>query len=320
VLSIINLITLGMAAATIMERGTEAQKARHLPRIARGEEIWCQLFSEPAAGSDLAGIRTRAVRDGDDWVINGQKVWTSFAQFSDWGILVTRSDPTVPKHKGLTYFLLDMKSPGVSVRPIKQASGGSDFNEVFFENVRIPDSCRVGNVGDGWRVAITTLMNERAAISGAFPTGFDDVWKLARQTPMHDGMAIENAAVRSLLADWYVWGRGLNNFGLRIRSLMSQGKTPGPEASVGKLMMGARRQLFLSEALDLLDVGGGATVSSQSYGSLHFAFLRVIGNRLEGGTDEVLRNIVAERVLGLPAEPRVDKDTPFNKIPTALST
>jgi hypothetical protein len=318
-LTVINTITIGMAAATIMHCGTEAQKARHLQRIARGEEIWCQLFSEPAAGSDLAGIRTRAVRDGDDWVINGQKMWTTYAQYSDWAILIARSDPTVPKHKGLTYFLLDMKSPGVLVRPIKQASGGSDFNEVFFEDVRIPDSCRVGNVGDGWRVAITTLMNERAAVTSIFPTNFDEAWALANKTPLHDGMAIDDSAVRGMLADWYVWGRGLQNFGLRMRSLASQGKTPGPEASVAKLMLGAQRQNRLAELLDMLDMGGAAAAGTQPYG-LHFAFFRVIGNRLEGGTDEVLRNIIAERVLGLPPEPRVDKDTPFNRIPTALSS
>lgn len=320
ILSVVNTITIGMAAATIMHCGTEDQKVKHLQRIACGEEIWCQLFSEPAAGSDLAGIRTRAVRDGDDWVISGQKVWTSYAQYSDWGILIARSDPTVPKHKGLTYFLLDMKTPGVDIRPIKQASGGSDFNEVFLNDVRIPDANRVGNVGDGWRVAINTLMNERAAVGGIFSTDFDKVWSLAKKTPLHDDMAIEDGAVRSLLADWYVWDQGLRNFGFRQRSLLSQGTTPGPGASVSKLMLGERRQSYLSEALDLLDIGGAA-LSAGGAGSagLHYAFLRVIGNRLEGGTDEVLRNIIAERVLGLPVEPRVDKDTPFNRIPTSLT-
>ncbi|MBX9729771.1 MAG: acyl-CoA dehydrogenase family protein [Sphingomonas sp.] len=316
-LSVANSITIGMAAATIIHCGTQAQKDRHLMRIARGEEIWCQLFSEPVAGSDLAGIKTRAVRDGDDWIVNGQKVWTSYAHFADWAILVTRSDPTVPKHKGLTYFLLDMKSPGVEVRPIKQASGGSDFNEVFFDNVRIPDANRVGDEGDGWRVALTTLMNERAAISSVFPTNFDDVWRIARETPRGDGMAIDDGAVRSLLADWYVWHRGLKNFSLRLQSAISQGKTPGPEASAGKLMLAAQRQQYLSDMLDLLDMGGGALASGQDMG-LHFAFLRVIGNRIEGGSDEVLRNIIGERVLGLPPEPRVDKGMAFSAIPTAL--
>ncbi|MEM8986648.1 MAG: acyl-CoA dehydrogenase family protein [Pseudomonadota bacterium] len=316
-LSVSNAITIGMAAATVMHCGTDAQKERHLPKIARGEEIWCQLFSEPVAGSDLAGIKTRAEKDGDGWVVNGQKVWTSFAQYSDWAILVTRSDSTALKHKGLTYFLLDMKSPGVEVRPIKQASGGSDFNEVFLDNVRIPDANRVGEVGDGWRVALTTLMNERAAISSAFPTNFEDAWALSKQTPLGDGAAIEDSAVRSMLADWYVWYQGLKNFSLRLQSDLSQGKTPGPEASAGKLLMGARRQSYISEALDLMDVGGPALSSANGAG-WHFAFFRVIGNRIEGGSDEVLRNIIGERVLGLPTEPRVDKNTPFNEIPTSL--
>lgn len=315
-LSIANAITLGMAAATIMHCGSEAQKQRHLLRIARGEEIWCQLFSEPAAGSDLAGIKTRAARDGDHWVVNGQKVWTSYAQYADWAILVTRTDPEVPKHRGLTYFLLDMRSPGVDVRPIKQASGSSDFNEVFLTDVRIPDGCRVGAPGDGWKVALTTLMNERAAIAGVVPSNFDDVWKVASEVPFDDGPAIGDAAVRAMLADWYVWHRGLQNHSLRLRSALSQGRTPGPEASVGKLMLASPRQQFLARALELLDAGGAAHASSPAAG-LHYAFMRVIGNRLEGGTDEVLRNIIGERVLGLPTEPRVDKDTPFNSIPSS---
>ncbi len=316
-LSVANTITIGMAAATIMHCGNSQQKQRHLPRIARGEEVWCQLFSEPAAGSDLAGIKTRAVRDGDDWVINGQKVWTSYAQYSDYGILVARSDPSAAKHKGLTFFLVDMKSPGLEVRPIKQASGGSDFNEVYFDNVRIPDSNRVGEEGDGWRVSLTTLMNERAAVANIFPTDFEQVWNLARETPLNEGMAIEDSAVRSLLADWHVWSRGLKNFGMRLQSDMSQGKVPGPEASICKLMLGAQRQTYLSEALDLMDFGGPALSNSGDAG-WHFAYLRVIANRIEGGSDEILRNIIGERVLGLPSEPRVDKNTPFNAIPTAL--
>jgi alkylation response protein AidB-like acyl-CoA dehydrogenase len=316
ILSVANMITIGMAAATIIHCGSDAQKDKHLPRIASGEEIWCQLFSEPVAGSDLAGIKTRAVRDGDEWVITGQKVWTSYAQYADWAILVTRSDPTVPKHKGLTYFLLDMKSPGVEVRPIKQASGGSDFNEVFLDGVRVADSNRVGDVGDGWRVALTTLMNERAAVASVFPTNFDDIWEIAKKTPLGEGLAIEDGAVRALLADWYVWHRGLKNFSMRLQSALSQGKTPGPEASSGKLLLGAQRQAFLSEAVDLLDIGGAALASGKDMG-LHFAFLRVIGNRIEGGSDEVLRNIIGERVLGLPSEPRVDKDTPFDQVPAS---
>ncbi len=314
ILSIANSITIGMAAATIMHCGDARQKERHLPRIARGEEIWCQLFSEPAAGSDLAGVKTRARRDGADWIVNGQKVWTSYAQFADWAILITRSDPQVAKHKGLTYFLLDMTSPGITVRPIRQAAGASDFNEVFLEDVRIPDANRVGAPGDGWRVAVTTLMNERSAISGIMPTNFDEAWAIARATPFEEGVALEHGAVRALLADWYVWHRGLKTYSLRLQSAISQGRTPGPEASVGKLMLAGRRQSFLSESVDLLDAAGGALEAGEP-GGLHAAFLRVIGNRIEGGSDEILRNIIGERVLGLPAEPRVDKDLAFAQIP-----
>jgi alkylation response protein AidB-like acyl-CoA dehydrogenase len=318
ILSIANSITLGMAAATIMHCGTDAQKERHLARIARGEEIWCQLFSEPVAGSDLAGIRTRSARDGDDWIISGQKVWTSYAQYADWAILVTRSDPTVAKHLGLTYFLIDMKSPGVEVRPIKQASGGSDFNEVFLNDVRVPDANRVGEPGEGWRVAVNTLMNERAAIAAVFPTNFDDMWQIANTTPLGNGLAIEDGGIRRTLADWYVWHRGLKALSLRLQSALSQGKEPGPEASAGKLLLGRQRQIFLNEALDLLDLGGAALSQVERW-QLHFAYLRVIGNRLEGGTDEILRNIIGERVLGLPPEPRADKGIAFNAIPSGAA-
>lgn len=313
-LSIANTITIGMAAATIIHCGSDEQKKLHLPKIALGEAVWCQLFSEPVAGSDLAGIKTSAVRDGDDWVVNGQKVWTSYAQYSDWAILVARTDPSAVKHKGLTYFLIDMKSPGIDVRPIRQASGGTEFNEVFLDGVRIPDSNRVGDVGDGWRVSLSTLMSERMAISGIMSTGFEEVWQLAKNIPLNEGTAIEDSSVRSFLADWYVWSQGLKNFDLRLRSDISQGKNPGPKASVSKLALGEQRQIYLSEALDLLDIGGSALASSEDSG-FHFSFLRVIGNRIEGGSDEVLRNIIGERVLGLPPEPRADKDIPFNQIP-----
>jgi hypothetical protein len=317
ILSVANSITLGMAAATIMHCGTQEQKDRHLTRIASGEEIWCQLFSEPVAGSDLAGIRTKAVRDGDEWVITGQKVWTSYAQYADWAILVTRSDPEVPKHRGMTYFLIDMKSPGVEVRPILQASGGSDFNEVFLNDVRVPDSNRVGDVGEGWSVALNTLMNERAAIAAVFPTKFEDIWRIAHETPLGEGLAIHDGGVRRTIADWYVWHRGLKALSLRLQSALSQGKQPGPEASAGKLLLGAQRQRFLDDALDLLDLGG-ATLSATREAQLHFAYLRVIGNRLEGGTDEILRNIIGERVLGLPPEPRVDKTLPYSQVPAGV--
>ncbi|MEQ1890361.1 MAG: acyl-CoA dehydrogenase family protein, partial [Alphaproteobacteria bacterium] len=199
------VIGLGLAMPMLMALGSEAQKQRFIRPALEGREIWCQLFSEPGAGSDLAGVRTRAVKDGDDWVINGQKIWTSFGHLADWGILVARSDPAKPKHKGLSFFLLDMKSPGVTVRQIRQISGASGFNEVFFENVRIPENLRVGEDGDGWKAAITVLMNERVVtgnITGG--GGVGEMIALARSTQTGDGPALGNAAVREKIADWHV--------------------------------------------------------------------------------------------------------------------
>ncbi len=308
----------GMAGQTIMAHGTDAQKERFLPPMIRGDEIWCQLFSEPSAGSDLAGLRTRAVRDGDEWVVSGQKIWTSLAHVADFGIIVTRSDPEVPKHRGLTYFIIDMKAAGVEVRPIKQASGESDFNEVFLTDVRIPDHYRLGAVGEGWRVAMTTLMNERLAVGTSFPTNFDDIMRLARDLQTEHGPALGDPAVRDRIADWYVRASGLKYTGYRTLSALSRGEAPGPEASMTKLVLGIGRQDLASLALDLLDAGG--IVSDPALAPLdatfHKLFLRAAGNRLEGGTDEIMRNIIAERVLGLPPEIRVDKDVAFNKIPT----
>lgn len=312
------IINTKITGLTLMACASPEQQQQHLPRIASGEESWCQLFSEPGAGSDLAGISTRAVRQGDKWVINGQKVWTSLAHEADWGLLVTRTDPGQPKHKGMTYFIVDMKTPGIDVRPIRQATGECEFNEVYLTDVSIPDANRLGEVGDGWRVAMATLSNERAALAGTAATDFDKAWALANSTPLDDGMAIDNASVRSLLAQWYVWSAGLNNFNLRLQSGISQGKLPGPEATVGKVMMGSRRQDYLSQLVDLLDMGGIAWDKNDAM-RLHFNFFRVVANRLEGGTDEILRNIIGERVLGLPAEPRVDKEIPFNQLPGAKS-
>ncbi|MDD9925640.1 MAG: acyl-CoA dehydrogenase family protein, partial [Rhodospirillaceae bacterium] len=197
-------ISHGMAVPTLLAYATEEQKQRYVPATLRGDEIWCQLFSEPAGGSDLAGLRTRSVREGDEWVINGQKIWTSGAHYADMAILVTRSDPDAPKHKGLTYFFLDMKSPGIEIRPIKQVSGFSNFNEVFMTDLRIPDSQRLGDVGQGWQVAITTLMNERVS-SGVRPApDFEDIFQLTKDIELEDGPAIADTAVREKLADWYI--------------------------------------------------------------------------------------------------------------------
>lgn len=306
----------GMAGQTIMAHGTDQQKQRYLPPMIRGDEIWCQLFSEPAAGSDLAGLRTRAVRDGDDWIINGQKIWTSFGHIADHAILVTRTNPDAPKHKGLTYFILDMKAPGVEVRPIKQASGESDFNEVFMTDVRLPDSARVDAVGAGWRVAMTTLMNERLSVGAAFPTNFDDMLELTSKIETGQGAAINDGAVRDRMADWYVRASGLKYTGLRMMTALSRGEAPGPEASITKLVLGAGRQDLASTALDLMDVAGVVDGPDADSELFHKMFFRSIGNRLEGGTDEILRNIIGERVLGLPSDIRIDKSVAFSEIPT----
>lgn len=307
----------GMCAPTLMAYGSEEQKKRYLPALARGDEIWCQLFSEPAAGSDLAGIRTRAHPDQGDWIVNGQKIWTSGAHLSDYAILVTRSDPTVPKHKGLTFFFIDMHAAGVEVRPIKQVSGGSEFNEVFLTDVRVPDAQRLGAVGDGWKVALTTLMHERVSVGGAFPTDFDQMLELAGRLSLDGAPAIGNQAVRERLADWYVKASGLKYTGYRTLSALSRGATPGPENSISKLVLGINREEMSSFMLDLQGLAGALYDPGEAEMEALFqrAFFRSPGHRIEGGSDEILRNVIAERVLGLPPEIRVDKEIPFNQVP-----
>lgn len=309
----------GMAAPTLMAYADDETKAQYLPKLASGEEVWCQLFSEPAGGSDLAALRTRSVRDGDDWVINGQKIWTSGAHYSDYGILVTRSDPTVPKHKGLTYFYLDMKSAGIEIKPIKQISGQSNFNEVYFTDVRIPDRQRLGAVGQGWQVSLTTLMNERASIgAGGMAVGFDLAYNLAQKVTIDDAPAIENGAVRAKLADWYVQEAGLKFTGYRTLSALSRGETPGPENSIGKAVGAPKTQDMASFCMDLLEMSGAVSDPefAEAVGLIQQTYLGVPGARIAGGTDEIMLNILAERVLGLPQEPRVDKGIPFNEVPT----
>jgi acyl-CoA dehydrogenase len=309
----------GMAAPTLMTWATEEAKAKFIPKLASGELIWCQLFSEPAGGSDLAALRTRAVKDGDDWVINGQKIWTSGAHYSDWGILVVRTDPTVPKHKGLTYFYLDMKSPGIEIKPIRQLSGDANFNEVYFTDVRIPDSQRLGAVGQGWQVSLTTLMNERASIgAGGSAVGFDSVYKLAQKVNIDDRPAIENSAVRAKLADWYCQEAGLRYTAYRTLSALSRGAIPGPENSIGKLVGAPKTQDMASFAIDLMEQAGAIRDPELSAEMALFqnAYMSIPGLRIAGGTDEIMANIIAERVLGLPQDVRLDKGIPFNEVPT----
>jgi alkylation response protein AidB-like acyl-CoA dehydrogenase len=307
----------GMLGPTIMAHGTPEQKKRYLQPMLRSDEIWCQLFSEPAAGSDLAGLRTTAVRDGKDWVLNGQKIWTSGAHYCKWGMIVTRTDPAAKKHAGITYFIVDMEAKGVEIRPIKQINGAKDFNEVFFSDVRVSDQSRVGAVNDGWRGAITTLMNERALIAslGGSGPGLDDLVELARRVPRAGGKAIDDPAVRQRLADFHVRLSGLRYTNYRTLTAFSRGQTPGPESSISKLVGAALSQEMAGYALELLGAAGAADDPTGGFAQWSQAYLYAPGMRLAGGSDEILRNIIAERVLRLPAEIRVDKDVPFSALP-----
>jgi acyl-CoA dehydrogenase len=311
----------GMLGPTIMAHGTQAQKDRFVKEMARGQVVWCQLFSEPAAGSDLAGLRTTAVRDGNDWIINGQKIWSTGAHYCDWGMIVTRHDPNVPKHDGLTYFIIDMRSPGVECRQIKQINGGSGFNEVFFTNVRVPDSQRLGGVGEGWKVAITTLMNERVSIGAGQGAGrVRDLFRLAKKVKRNGKPAIQDSAVRQKLADFYITSKGLQYTGYRTLSAISRGATPGPEGSIGKAVGAPLSQQMALFASELQGAAGGLLdANAAPDASWMEGYLASPGIRIAGGTDEVLRNIIAERVLGLPAEWRADKGIAFRDVPTGTA-
>jgi alkylation response protein AidB-like acyl-CoA dehydrogenase len=308
-------IGLGMCGPVVMGFAGDEQRAAYLPKMASGEEIWCQLFSEPAGGSDVANLRTRAVQDGDEWVINGQKIWTSGAQYCDYGILLTRTDPSVPKHQGLTMFIVNMKAPGVEIRPIKQASGKSGFNEVYFTDVRIKDDHRLGAVGDGWKVSIVTLMNERLAVGSASGPDAKEMLALAQTLEVDDRPALENKAVRDRIATWHCEQSGLHFTKLRVQSAMSRGETPGPENSITKIVSANKLQGIGSYGMDLMDMGGILVDQDGQEDSFYGAWLSAPGLRIAGGTDEILRNIIAERVLGLPGDIRVDKSIPFTEVP-----
>jgi alkylation response protein AidB-like acyl-CoA dehydrogenase len=313
-----NPMGIGMCAPTIAVWGTEEQKARYLRPIYTAEEIWCQLFSEPGAGSDVAGLATRAVRDGDQWVVNGQKVWTSAAHVSSWGLLLARTDPDAPKHRGLTAFIVDMHGPGVDVRPLRQMSGGSDFNEVYFTDVGVPDSQRLGPEGEGWRVAHTTLMNERVSIGGAIaPRGSGaavDAWRASRS---------RQAAHRASLLRLWVEAEVLRLGNLRAQALREKG-TPGPEGSVLKLGSALLMQRITSLTVDLHGPAGmlvdgydapRAHAPGEGGGDPGLALLGAQSSTIAGGTSEIMRNILGERVLGLPREPGLDPSTPWSQIP-----
>ncbi|WP_196469653.1 acyl-CoA dehydrogenase family protein [Planomonospora sp. ID91781] len=315
-------IGLGMAAPTILAFGTEEQKKRFLRPLWTGEEIWCQLFSEPGAGSDLATLATRAVRDGDEWVVDGQKVWTSGAHHSRWAILVARTDAEVPKHRGLTYFVCDMHAPGVDVRPLRQITGEAEFNEVFLTGVRLGDDLRLGEVGDGWRVAQMTLMNERVAIGGApvrrgggMVGVVAEIWRSRPELRTHD--------LHQRLLKLWVEAEVTRLAGARLREQLAAGQ-PGPEgsgmklsfASLNQALSGLDVELRGEEGLEYDDWSFRRSDSVDFFGrGAGYRYLRAKGNSIEGGTSEILRNIVAERVLGLPSEPRVDKDVPWKDLP-----
>ena len=315
-------IGLGMCIPTVFSHAASPDiAARYVPPAMKGEEVWCQLFSEPSAGSDLAAIRTRAERDPatDEWVINGQKVWTSGAHLSDYGIIVTRTDPGVPKHKGLTMFIVDMRAPGVDVRPIKQMSGGSEFNEVFFTDVRIADTHRLGGVGEGWKVSLTTLMHERLAVGGkpASAPGVQEMIELARAIETDAGNALEQSHVRMAIAQAYIADRGIALTRMRTISALSSGRTPGPESSISKVVVAKTMQDMGAFAVEMAD-SAGAMTGADAPALPHMArfqgsYIGAAGLRIAGGTDEILRNIIAERVLGLPGDVRPDKDLPFSE-------
>jgi alkylation response protein AidB-like acyl-CoA dehydrogenase len=306
-------VGIGMVGPTLIVHGTEEQKKRYLPALLRGDDVWCQLFSEPGAGSDLAGLRTRAVRDGDEWVVNGQKVWSSGAHHSDLGILLARTDVDVPKHRGITYFILDMNTPGVEVRPLRQITGVAHFNEVFFTDVRIPAENVVGAVNGGWAVAQTTLSNERQLIGSGGLVGFADYARLAREQGRTD-----DPDLRQRLADAYIRFEIQKFLGLRAQAALRGGKQPGPEVSVLKLSVS--RNVALNADLSLALEGASAMLQHDAapYGGFwQQQFLNQWGIRIGGGTEQVQRNVMGERVLGLPGEPRPDKSAPFRELPSS---
>ena len=319
-------IGLGMCVPTVMTFADDETKHRFVGPALRGEEIWSQLFSEPAGGSDVAAARTRAVKAEDssgDWIINGQKVWTSGAHYSDFGIVLVRTNPDKPKHKGLTMFWLDLKDPGVDIRPIHQMSGGSEFNEVYFTDVRVKDSQRLGAVDDGWKVALVTLMNERLAVGGSSGPNYNEILALARETPAQDAnggesSALQDSAFRQKLADWYVQAEGLKLTRFRTMTALSRGDTPGPESSIGKIIAANQMQDLCNQAIELQDQFGILTDPAVAPMEAAFqqSYMWAPGLRIAGGTDEILKNIIAERVLGLPGDIRVDKDVAFKDAPT----
>ncbi|MFK7977558.1 MAG: acyl-CoA dehydrogenase family protein [Halioglobus sp.] len=315
------VIGIGNCGPAIMHFAEEEAKRELLPKMASAEDVWCQLFSEPSAGSDVAGLRTRAEKDGDNWKVNGQKIWTSGAQYSDYGVVLTRTDPSISKYRGLTLFMIDMRQPGVEVRPIKQMDGGQHFNEVFFNDAVIPDNYRLGEVGGGWTGALTVLMAERLAISGVQPTGFPQFLDLIKSLEIGGEPVANDPIVRERLATWYSQYAGLQALNMRMLTAVAKGGMAGAEASMGKLVGAVMNQEIANFACQMFGPYGVVLDDELSPEHAHFqdSVLFAPGIRLAGGTDEVMRNILAEQVLGLPQEPRADKGMAFADIPTGPS-
>ncbi len=302
-----NVLGLAMGGPVVIAHGTEEQKKRYLEPILTADEIWCQGFSEPESGSDLASLKTKAVKDGDEWVVTGQKVWTTLAQFSKWCMLVARTDPDAPKHKGLTYFLMDMEQEAVEVRPLVQITGEGEFNELFIEEARIPDANVVGGVGNGWQVAITTLMNERAGLAfgatAAIHNNLRRLARLARETKLNGGTVADDSHYRQRIAQLHIEAETMRMNGYRGLTKTMQTGIPGPEGSLGKWQWADINQGIAELAMEIegayapLDRGDDHAVEN---GRWQYSFLRSRANSIEGGTTEILKNIIAERVLGLP--------------------
>ncbi|WP_075790690.1 acyl-CoA dehydrogenase family protein [Massilia putida] len=308
-------VSLGNPVPIMLRHAREEDRARLGPPAIRGEQIWCQLFSEPSAGTDLAALRLKAERRGDGWLLNGQKVWTSWAQIADWGVLIARTDPTLPKHAGLTYFYVDMKSPGITVRPIRRLVDDPDLNEVFFDDVYIPDTQRLGAVGEGFKVAIETLMIERYAVTddSGYGPPLEAFLSLARESTINDRPALEDGEIRALVAQVFIERQGLRSIHRRAIAELAAGRAPGPEGAIRKLLLGRTRQRLGAAAIDLLGADGVRMAPDASQLRDFARSWMDPSLRIAGGTDEVLINTLAERVLGLPQDFRPDKGLPFNQ-------
>jgi acyl-CoA dehydrogenase len=310
---------IGLVAPTLMAHGTQEQQARYLSPILEGREIWCQLFSEPEAGSDLASLRTRAVQDGDGWIVTGQKVWSSGAHYADFGIMPARTDFDAPKHKGLSFFVVDMRTPGIEVRPLRQLTGDSHFNEVFFDGARLPASSVVGSVGEGWRVTQTTLMSERMITTG-FDLDVESLIALARKTAASLGSGVDDPILRAELAEVYTRAAIVRFISYRLLTAMARGEMPGPEGSIAKLSVSqlmkraSELSLLIRGAAGMIHADGD--VLAEGWEEI---FLISPAMRILGGSDEIQRNIIAERVLGLPREEDQWRGRPFSEQPRTAS-